>query len=312
MSRCLYCDSRTHNFHSRTYDIESREWDLHRCSDCRALFLSPAPSAVELEASYSRDYYGEEEQKFDSWVGKARLYFSRQRLRCLARLLPPPAELLDVGCGSGEFLEHAKALGYNCSGIELESAAERLQRLEGIRFFLGDVGSLELAPDSYDGICLWHVFEHLPQAKATLQKLTTALRTQGYLALAVPNCESIQAKLFSGHWFHWDPPRHLFLLGREELIREVEALGYELVTERSYLFEYDPFGFQQSLLNYLCPKKRDHLYEGLKAGGNRNSPRFLLEKLYFYLSSPLAFALSVLESILKRGGTVELYFQKIE
>ncbi len=313
MSRCLYCDSESHRTFSSTYDTEAREWPIHQCQDCSALFLSPAPTPEELQHSYSSTYYGEQEQKFDTWIGKARLYFSQQKSRRVACLLPPPADVLDIGCGSGEFLEHVHARGYRCTGIELESAARRLQRLDNINIEIGDISEIAMPESAFDFISLWHVVEHLPHAKRILKKVTRSLRPGGYLALALPNSESIQARLFSGHWFHWDPPRHLFLLGREALIKEVESLGYQLCDERNFLFEYDPYGYQQSLLNYFWPEKRDHLYEGIKAGGEKtDSTRLLMEKLYFYLSIPLAVCLSTFESAVNRGGTVELYFRKLE
>ncbi len=314
MSSCGYCESSEVFSIAPTYDMAGRSWSLSECKVCSAQFLDPPPSPSELSQSYDSEYYGTEEAKFDGWVGKARSYFSQQRAKAISRLVPPPARVLDIGCGSGEFLVQLREHGYDCSGIELESAAARLRELKNIEFNFGSISEMELPEGEFDFISLWHVFEHLPHGKQNLKKMVRALRPGGCLALAVPNVASVQASIFGGHWFHWDPPRHLFLLSRDALLAEAESFGLTLCHERSYLMEYDPFGFQQSVLNFISPNRRDRLYENVKAGSSAESNKQdifdSLEKCFFYATAPLAVTASVFESTIGRGGTIELYFRR--
>lgn len=69
--------------------------------------------------------------------------------------------LLDIGCGTGDFLGEMKRKGWTVKGLEPdEGAREQARKNHGL-----DVGQAEdlfaLEADSYDVITMWHVLEHI-------------------------------------------------------------------------------------------------------------------------------------------------------
>jgi SAM-dependent methyltransferase len=161
-----------------------------------------------------------------------------------------------------------------------------------------------VAPElgSFDVITLWHVLEHVARPVPLLERLVSLLRPGGVLVVSVPNFRSWQSRLFSGSWFHLDPPRHLVHFDRETLEECLRRAGLEIVAERRFLPEYGSSGWVQSALNRLLPQP-NFLYElakdrgALAAMGGASSALHLVVSLtvgmpIFALSLPLEAAAS--------------------
>jgi O-antigen chain-terminating methyltransferase len=116
------------------------------------------------------------------------------------------ANVLDVGCGRGEFLETMRAAGVSARGIDLgeESVAQCIQKgLAAERANLFEY--LARQPDGeFDGIMSSQVVEHLaPEALPQMVRLCAAkLRRGGLIAVETPNPECLA--IFATH-FYLDP-----------------------------------------------------------------------------------------------------------
>lgn len=82
-----------------------RDLEVHRCNQCGLVFLWPRPNHQELTSYYAEDYrteYGD-----PSRDRQCRVDIDEARLRA-RRVLPfvtAEFRLLDLGCGSGAFLD---------------------------------------------------------------------------------------------------------------------------------------------------------------------------------------------------------------
>jgi SAM-dependent methyltransferase len=158
--------------------------------------------------------------------------------------------VLDVGCGNGGFLVQMKQMGFVVEGTEWSAqSAARVANEAGITIHVGDLLSLNLPEQSFDLITLWHVFEHLRDPHSTLQAIHRLLKPGGRLIMSMPNAESWQARRFGPHWFHHDPPRHLFAFGVQSLKNLLERDGFEIERISRWSLEQNPYGFVQSWLN---------------------------------------------------------------
>lgn len=311
---CVFC----HGVNSRPlYQTTSTAGDtftLHECRDCRCRFLSPHPTKQQLEAAYDDSYYGHRESKFSGRIERVLDRFRSHRAGMVRRYVRAPANVLDIGCGNGRFLQELIDRGYTGHGIELPSrSGERAARIPGLQLKTSPLREDDFGVEFFDAVTLWHVLEHLPQPRETLQIIAKILKPGGYLMISLPNIDSLQSRLFRGRWLHLDPPRHLFFLGERDLARSLQSLGFEVVATRQFSLEQNPFGMQQSLLNcVLC--KRDVLFEALK--GNRSyaaeysGASILLQKVFYVTTFPFFALLSAIEAGLGSGGTMELVFRK--
>ena len=162
------------------------------CLACGYRFVSPRPSQAEIARSYSEpDFY-------DGWIadeaGRTRMW--SKRLDLLTRMAPG-ARVLDIGAGIGTFLAAARArFGCEVVGTEVSTSAVGVARERyALDLLLGSAEDLSLPHASFDLITLWHVLEHVPSPSRTLNVCHDLLRTNGLLAIAVPNDDNARAWL---------------------------------------------------------------------------------------------------------------------
>lgn len=200
----------------RLLDPAFHNYHLVRCSGCGLIYLGPRPALRLAPAHHRQDGYdpflsiSAAHTRFERTYLAARRWTSHWKRRLVRRLLPSGGKVLDVGCGTGEFL--ASIAGF-CSvvGIEPEPAAaawghERL----GLDIRTGDFGSVELPAHSFQLITLWHALEHIPQPIAALARATSLLAPGGIVLVALPNVASFDARVYGANWVALDAPRHLW------------------------------------------------------------------------------------------------------
>lgn len=194
------------------------------------------------------DYYGEGyyAQEQPSAAGRARLraFLESSRsplgaalLRYLStvRLSPPSipgARLLDVGCGAGDALVRAQALGWDAEGCELSDATAARARSRGFVCHAGDWEAV-LRPAFYECIMASHVLEHLEHPGDALRVLSRALSPDGTLYLSVPNFGCTQARAFGLQWWGVAPPEHVWLLEHRHVLRLLADAGLTVVGVRT-------------------------------------------------------------------------------
>jgi 2-polyprenyl-3-methyl-5-hydroxy-6-metoxy-1,4-benzoquinol methylase len=114
--------------------------------------------------------------------------------------------VLDVGCGRGEFLEAMRELGVTARGIDIAEDSVALCRHKGLMAETADLFPfLAAQPEGeFDGIFSAQVVEHLaPERLPEMIRLCTArLRRGGLLAIETPNPECLA--IFATH-FYLDP-----------------------------------------------------------------------------------------------------------
>jgi SAM-dependent methyltransferase len=280
------------------------DFPLVRCDGCGVLALWPQPTDEQLAAAYAADYYGPSRRKFIGPVAAIVSMFQQDRANLAQRYIPPRGRVLDIGCGNGGFLVQMKRRGFDVEGTEwTQRSASRVPAETDIPVHVGDLLTLRLPPAGYDLITLWHVFEHLHAPQPTLLTIRSLLKPGGTLIMSMPNAEGRQAERFGTHWFHHDPPRHLFGFGPRSLERLLEITGFSIERISTWSFEQNPYGYVQSRLN-AWGFPRDRAYESLKGSGDIPWSRRLLDFALVGLLAPPAMLVSAVESMRGRGATM--------
>jgi SAM-dependent methyltransferase len=312
---CTYCKQNSSLKQYDTTDMYGDIYAIHTCHNCNAWFLTPPPTLSQLNQAYDDSYYGEKEGKFNPLIEKTLDYFRTKRAKLITKHLDAPAKVLDIGCGNGKFLQYVRQQGnYQIYGIEIAGkAANRAATIPTLQLKKGMLEAHDFDANTFDAITLFHVFEHLTEPMDTLKIIQKILKPGGILVMSFPNIDSFQSKWFKGNWLHLDPPRHLFFFTPNDFKHEMNNYGFNVIKERYFSTEYNPFGMQQSLLNTLL-KKREVLYEHLKGNNsytqNYKNWQLTLQNIAFKLSYPLFVCSDLVESGLKKGATVEFIMRK--
>jgi SAM-dependent methyltransferase len=144
------------------------------------------------------------------------------------RHLPPGGgTLLDVGCGSGNFLVLAKESGWEALGVEPDSAAVAEARRKGVSVQLGGLESYAGQEGRFDVITMHHVIEHFHDPLGALRDCHRLLKPGGILWLVTPNIDSFGHARFGRLWRGLEVPRHLVLFNERSLFQALECAGFK-------------------------------------------------------------------------------------
>lgn len=95
-------------------------------------------------------------------------------------------DILDYGCGPGDFLINAKELGFQAQGIDSSLRSVKIARSRGLEIIHGDIDSIVFEKKTYDVIILQSVIEHINNPEKLLIKLKDKLKNNGVFIISAP------------------------------------------------------------------------------------------------------------------------------
>ena len=103
-----------------------------------------------------------------------------------------------------------KSAKWNTIGVEPDPDARQMA-IKNFGLDVRDEGELKnLSDASFDIISMWHVLEHVPKLNERVEDLKRLIKPNGIIIIAVPNCNSLDAKIYGKEWAAYDVPRHLY------------------------------------------------------------------------------------------------------
>ena len=190
-------------------------------------------------------------QLFYQWISQFHFYYPKFRWeydRVLSRLKEAVVSnfsLLDVGCGSGEFLETFKSLGLGkCFGLDFNNVAIETCRNKGLAAFCGSIQEAikarVLKKHQFSVVVSFHCLEHVPDPLSFLRDLLDLTAASGRIFLSTP----ASPMSFEASWFDVmnHPPHHITRWSLNAYRKAAEILGLNL----SYYFPNTSY-FRQAL-----------------------------------------------------------------
>ncbi|MBD2201301.1 class I SAM-dependent methyltransferase [Calothrix sp. FACHB-1219] len=194
----------------RHYNIQG-SFTIVRCRECSLVFIDPMPTEEGLVKLYPDDYYSyqdffAEKKSFLKDLIKKILLFN---LGTKDPTFSAPGKILDIGCGSGNFLYSIREKGWDTYGVEVSLAGAKLGReAAGLKIFNGTLLEANFSNNYFDYIRSNHSFEHLVNPNEVLQEIYRILKPDGKLMIGVPNIDSLNAKIFKKYWWYLGAPIH--------------------------------------------------------------------------------------------------------
>jgi SAM-dependent methyltransferase len=208
---------------------------LLRCPACDFAFIPSAPEEDLYGEDYFADYDGDDYRAAEP----ARRFESRRRLDLLEHHLPPPAQLVEIGAAAGFFLDEARERGYECVGVELnEEMAAHARDALGLEVRAGRVEDVELGEGAFDGVCAFHVLEHMSAPVDAVSAMRAALRPGGIIVIEVPNAGSEVARRQGKDWPALKIPHHVGQYGPRSMTALLDGAGLEPVAIDSVPFAH--------------------------------------------------------------------------
>ncbi len=236
MNNCPACESSDIKTRYICTDklVSGEEFPVVECSNCGILFTDKLPEESSFGSYYkSEDYISHSDTKqglFNKIYHIARNRMLRQKFNIVCTYSGlHKGELLDIGCGTGYFPGYMKSKGWNAIGIESDSdaAAFAIEKF-GIEILKPEVLH-KLPKGNFNAVTLWHVLEHLADAKSLLPEISKLMSKDGVLTIAVPNNKSYDARMYREKWAAWDVPRHLWHFNISSLKEFIRDTDLELI-----------------------------------------------------------------------------------
>lgn len=164
-------------------------------------------------------------------------------------LVPPGAEVLDVGCGSGRAA--ARLLRSGCSVVGVEYDKERVTAAEdaGLEVFVTDLeqddGLEPLADRQFDVVLCLDVLEHLRDPAPVLRRASQLLKPTGVVIISIPNMAhgAVRVAMLEGRIERTDEGlldrTHLYLYDRRAVEDVCRAAGVEILERLSLRRQLD-------------------------------------------------------------------------
>ncbi|MCE6993096.1 class I SAM-dependent methyltransferase [Dyadobacter sp. CY323] len=216
LETCPVCNNTSfENFLNVTdYTVSQKEFTIQKCITCQFLFTNPRPDESEIGDYYqSQDYISHNDQAkglISKVYGIVRDYTIGQKVKMINNLSNGKGKLLDIGCGTGNFVNAGKENGWNVFGTEPDPNARNAAAAKTGNIIFESIQAPELISEKFDIITMWHVLEHVHYLNETLDWLDQHINQNGTILIAVPNPESYDAANYGRYWAAYDVPRHLY------------------------------------------------------------------------------------------------------
>ena len=214
---CPVCEKEAFRkrFTVKDHFLTLKDFTIAACVNCGMLVTADAPGEQEMADYYQSDDYISHSDNRKGLVNKTYHFVRRIMLRKKYGIIrkangKTTGKILDIGTGTGYFLNFMKEKGWTTEGTEKNENAREFARNNWQLTVYSDNQLSSLNPGSFDAITLWHVLEHLPDLREHFRAMRSLLSKEGILVIAVPNAASFDARHYKEYWAALDVPRHLW------------------------------------------------------------------------------------------------------
>lgn len=231
------------------HTVSNEIFDLLIDNEIDMLVTFPHPKEEELGRYYeSEDYISHTDSNksvFDKVYQIVKNYTIKRKLYLINSFKTEQKTILDIGCGTGDFLKICKLNGWETTGIEPNIQARKLASkklnidLDNNSLFESIDPLLNHNNSKFDVITMWHVLEHVPNLKEYISFLKKLLKPNGKLLIAVPNYKSYDAAYYGKFWAAFDVPRHLWHFSQKSI--QQLFLEFDLEVVKTLPMKFDSY-----------------------------------------------------------------------
>jgi 2-polyprenyl-3-methyl-5-hydroxy-6-metoxy-1,4-benzoquinol methylase len=233
VENCPVCHSENYsNWRSGAdHNVSQDIFNIVECVSCGFRYTNPIPLEKTIGDYYKSENYISHSSTKKGIINKAYHIIRKRAIKqkeLLASQKSTGKNLLDIGCGTGDFLGFCKSKNWNVLGLEPDADARKLA-LENNNIETEDLSYLSSIEDnSKDVITMWHVLEHVYNLNDDITEYKRILKPGGHLIVAVPNCGSHDAEHYKENWAALDLPIHLYHFQPKNIKELFHKHGMEL------------------------------------------------------------------------------------
>ena len=260
-------------FKIKDHSVSNEYFELKKNSKYGFLETTPLPDVSELVKYYeTEEYISHTDSKrnlFEKVYHLVRNYAIKNKITLINKE-QTKGQLLDIGCGTGDFLFAAKNNGWKVTGIEPNEKARNIANKKNNNSVFDNSQLNNLKENSFDVITLWHVLEHLPNLENDILIFKKLLKPSGSLIIAVPNYNSFDANYYKEFWAAYDVPRHLWHFSQNSIKSLFNNFNINLTNTLPMKFD----AFYVSLLSEKYKSGKKNIFNAFYIGLRSNLKAF--------------------------------------
>lgn len=142
--------------------LTGEKFDIYRNPSTGLMATIPQPNLNDIEKYYATEDYLSHNDNGSGAFAKAYKLVKQRNLKARINLIDDYASggrILDIGAGTGELVKGLLDHKFDASGVEPSPNARKFAKKKNLDLLSS---SSDIANNSFDLICMWHVLEHVP------------------------------------------------------------------------------------------------------------------------------------------------------
>lgn len=217
-------------------------FQIEKCQTCGFAFTQNFPSEKVIGKYYDAPEYVSHSDTQKGIINTLYHWARKIALKSKAKIVEEYATkknglLLDIGSGTGYFLNKMRERKWVVTGIEKSEFARKYAKT---KFNLDCQDSeylYQVLHKTKDVISMWHVLEHLEHLNTVMEHLHDILTDDGTLIIALPNKNSFDAEYYQENWAAYDVPRHLWHFSPADFTHLANRHHFEVIATKPMHFD---------------------------------------------------------------------------
>jgi len=239
------------------------------CKSCEHIYVrNPLKEEVVIQLYRSSDVdnahiEAQEDEKYSKYQKK----MAEKYLNILKALGIINGNLLDVGCGVGNFLSFCKEKAlFTLYGIELNKIVypKLINLLGKDNLYLVPIENVDFKDLRFKVITLWGVLEHLANPISVISRCVGLLEKDGYVLVLIPNLLSRAFKILGINTPTLNPRSHLQMFTKSSFEKMCENVGLEVVELFCELpvidLMYDHIHYNNEIISDIIEQEESYYY----------------------------------------------------
>jgi len=198
------------------------------CCKNDGLFISKEAKIIKI--NYDRNYYNQSPYPLNSKFNDNYFQTKLNKIISLTGELKP--NVLDIGCGWGNFLEVLKKNNISYLGVDSSKEAIKICTKKGLNCQIASISHLIENGQKYSAITCFQVLEHLKNPLDFLTSIKNLLKTNGVLILTTPNNDSPLRKILKQKWPVYNTDSHFVFYNKNTLKKIMFKTGFKKIKVR--------------------------------------------------------------------------------
>ncbi len=176
----------------------------------------------------------------------------RQNIKMIERFIREKTKILDIGCGTGNFLNRIKKINTETELTGIDQSRKMIEiaerKFKDIKFFSASGDSLPFENDYFDLITIIDAFYYLKNKERVFFECHRVLKQGAHLFIYTPSTDDFFSKLLIKFIKYFPTEKESGHLGFTELKNIAEKYGFNIAVKKLKYFPFTPLKYWSLVL----------------------------------------------------------------